>query len=185
MANALPILTERRIPVVVFVTSGYPSNRPEWIRDPRHPFASERLMGFARMAEVAGRGVGIGSHSVSHRRLADLRAAEVSAELVDSKKALERALGSEVPLFAFPYRLLYNEECIRLAGAAGYQRVFLSEPLRSPTNLAGHVAGRVGVEPSDCALEFKLKTLGAYRWLPVAIALKSRLHGHGGIRRRA
>ena len=172
--NALPILMERRIPVVVFVTSGYPSDRPEWIRDSTHPCASERLMGLARVVEVAGRGVGIGSHSVSHRRLADLRTAEVSAELVDSKKALEDALGSEVPLFAFPYGS-YNDECIRLAGVAGYQRVFLSEPLRSPTNLAGHVAGRVSVEPSDWALEFRLKALGAYRWLPVAIALKSRL----------
>ncbi len=35
--------------------------------------------------------------------------------------------------------------------------------------------GRVRVDPTDWPLEFHLKLMGAYRWLPMAIALKRRL----------
>jgi len=182
--NALPILTARAIPAVVFVTTGYRSLRPEWITDSTHRYASERLMGSAEMVRVEKTGIGIGSHSVFHKRLAELQTDDVLTELSDSKKALDRILGNDVRLFAFPYGS-YNKECIRLAGIAGYQRVFLSEPLSSPTNLAGHVAGRVGVEPSDWKLEFRLKALGAYRWLPKAIALKSHVRRYAMAFRRA
>lgn len=175
--NALPVLTERGIPAMVFVTTGYPSLVPEWITDMTHRCASERLMGLGRLTDVARRGVGIGSHSVSHPRLAELPAQEVVSEMTESRKTLERALGRQVRLFAFPFGS-YNEECLRLATLAGYDRVFLSEPLRSPANMAGPVVGRVGVEPSDWPLEFTLKALGAYRWLQTAIVLKSRVRQH-------
>jgi hypothetical protein len=40
------------------------------------------------------------------------------------------------------------------------------------------VLGRISVEPTDWALEFRLKLLGAYRWLPQAIALKRKLKAY-------
>jgi len=35
--------------------------------------------------------------------------------------------------------------------------------------------GRVRVDPTDSPIEFRLKLLGAYRWLPLAFSWKRRL----------
>jgi hypothetical protein len=40
--------------------------------------------------------------------------------------------------------------------------------------------GRVAVEPDDTLWEFILKTLGAYRWMPAASALKKRFRTYAG-----
>ena len=39
------------------------------------------------------------------------------------------------------------------------------------------VTGRIAVNPTDWELEFRLKILGAYQWLPRVIAYKRKLLG--------
>ena len=48
-------------------------------------------------------GMEIGSHTVTHARLADLPDEKVRDELVESKRALEKQLGHPVDLLAYPY----------------------------------------------------------------------------------
>jgi hypothetical protein len=47
------------------------------------------------------------------------------------------------------------------------------------------VTGRIDVQPTDWQIEFRLKVLGAYRWLPHAFAVKrALLNGFTDIERR-
>jgi hypothetical protein len=58
---------------------------------------------------------------------------------------------------------------------AGYQRVFSIEPTVTVTKSAEYVTGRVVADSTDWTLEFRLKVLGAYRWLPAAYRIKRKL----------
>jgi hypothetical protein len=53
--------------------------------------------------------------------------------------------------------------------------VFTALPQWKISNASEFVTGRVRVDPTDWRLEFRLKLLGAYRWLPMAVEMKRRI----------
>jgi peptidoglycan/xylan/chitin deacetylase (PgdA/CDA1 family) len=88
---------------------------------------TERISGkdrsFLSWKQVRGferRGVEIGSHTVSHAALTSLSDAGALAELVHSRKKLERKLDHRVPWLAYPYGD-YDTRIERLARKAGYK----------------------------------------------------------------
>ena len=174
LENALPILLEKKIPLTLFVPTNSLGTRPGWITNERHRDAAERLLTSDELRFVQRTGGLIGSHSVTHRPLTELSRPEALAELTESRHVLEKILGRNVDSFALPYGAA-NADVLRLAAKAGYQRVYLSEPVNSRAGIDGPVYGRIGVAPSDWALEYRLKVLGAYQWLPVGIAIKRRI----------
>ena len=65
-------------------------------------------------------GMEVGSHTVSHARLADLPDGKVREELVESKRELEKQLGHPVDLLAYPYNSVRRS--VRAAASeAGYR----------------------------------------------------------------
>lgn len=170
-ANALPALAQRGIPSTVFVITCDLEADPEASRA-----GARRRMTADEVLALRAEGVEIGSHSVSHVPLTRLGTEEARREIVGSRAALEKLLGERIGTFSFPYGA-FDARLVELCREAGYTRVFTTEPrlaLRQPGEL---VSGRVSAEPGDWPLEFRLKLLGAYRWLPAAIALKRRLIG--------
>jgi peptidoglycan/xylan/chitin deacetylase (PgdA/CDA1 family) len=174
LVNAVPILRERKIPFTVFTPTKCLGGKPGWISDERHRDANETLLTEDELQCVRQAGGVIGSHSVTHRSLTELSIADAFAELAESREVLERTAGTKVDLFALPYGTS-DDTVLRLAKRAGYQRVFLSVPVDSNANDDALLCGRIDVTPSDWALEYHLKILGAYQWLPLAIATKRRL----------
>ncbi len=65
-------------------------------------------------------GMEVGSHTVSHARLADLSDDQVREELVRSKAELEKQLGHPVDLLAYPYNSV-RARVREAAQAAGYR----------------------------------------------------------------
>ncbi|MEP7335939.1 MAG: polysaccharide deacetylase family protein [Actinomycetota bacterium] len=65
------------------------------------------------------RGVEIGSHTLTHRDLTSLSSSELRHELLESRLALERALGHPVQWLAYPYGA-YDARVVRMARGAGY-----------------------------------------------------------------
>jgi len=93
-------------------------------------------------------------------------------ELSESRARLREILGEDVNLFCFPYGAS-SGELLELCRRAGYRRVFTCAPqLTDPRAFA---LGRTRVDPTDWRLEFHLKLMGAYRWLPAALALKQQI----------
>jgi peptidoglycan/xylan/chitin deacetylase (PgdA/CDA1 family) len=175
--NVLPVLREKRIEATVFVATRYVGQTPGWMTNQNQRGAKERLMGEEELKDLLQEGIAsIGSHSVSHGPLRSsvLRVDEIRHELEGSKRYLEEKLGRQITLFALPYGA-FDEQVLQLAKEAGYRRVFLSIPLGSLTNIDGHVAGRLDASPSDSSFSYWLKIQGAYQFLPLGIAAKTRL----------
>ena len=78
-------------------------------------------------------GMEIGSHTVDHARLADLPDEKVRAELVDSRRELEKQLGHPVDALAYPYNSV-RARIVEIAREAGY-RVAVSGPVHGGTRL--------------------------------------------------
>jgi len=97
----------------VFVVSG-------WIGGP-HPQAPwAQIVDEAQLRLLAGAGIEIGSHSVTHPRLDRLPYEDALAELRESKSALESVVDAEVAVAAYPFGDA-SDETRRACREAGYR----------------------------------------------------------------
>jgi peptidoglycan/xylan/chitin deacetylase (PgdA/CDA1 family) len=122
---AVPELTRLGIPAVVFVLPESLGMTNSW--DERIGAATMRLMDPDVLRRVAGLGIEIGSHGMSHRSMTALEPNAVAGEMRESAAALD-ALGLGRPrLFAYPYG-----DCPPAAQAAardaGYAAAFSITP---------------------------------------------------------
>ena len=111
---------------------------------------------------------------MTHPALPALNENDAKRELSESRAKLEKMLDREIRLFSFPYGA-FNAKLIEWCREAGYERVFTIAPTLAFLDPREFVTGRMSVEPTDWPLEFRLKLMGAYRWLPVAFSLKRRV----------
>jgi peptidoglycan/xylan/chitin deacetylase (PgdA/CDA1 family) len=165
--NALPKLTERKIPVHLFVPSGIMGDPPNWLPADDPERRREVVMTAEELKALDPKCVAIGSHCVSHRDLTALGDEEAAHEIIASKRALEETLGREVPTISFPHGF-YRESHIEQARRAGYRKVFTISSALAFENGDEYVVDRVRVDPGDWMFELRLKTLGCYRWMAVA-----------------
>ncbi|HLK87130.1 MAG TPA: polysaccharide deacetylase family protein [Candidatus Binataceae bacterium] len=168
--NALPELKQRRIPVAIFVISDCMG---EHLGGQRDRIVSETELR-ALQPDIAAGLVMIGSHTCSHRRLVATGRREALRELIDSRERLKQVLGQEVVLFCFPFGV-HTPQTLALCRMAGYQRAFDGMPARALEDPCEFLIGRVRVDPDDWMIEFHLKLVGAYDWVPWAAELKRRI----------
>jgi peptidoglycan/xylan/chitin deacetylase (PgdA/CDA1 family) len=167
LENALPELELRNIPATFFVPTGCFGGPPAWVKA-ASPARHQRVLSAQQLAGLKDhRLLAIGSHSISHPNFLKLDPAQARRELQESKAQLEAILSRKVGLFSFPHGEC-DAQTIALARAAGYDRVFTINPCNAFTGPDNFVIGRVLVDPADWPLEFRLKLMGAYRWLAKA-----------------
>jgi peptidoglycan/xylan/chitin deacetylase (PgdA/CDA1 family) len=106
----VPILLEMQVPATFFVTTsliGQPGN-----------------LGWGDVSDIAAAGFAIGSHTVTHPRLADVSDSDATHQIRDSKKIIEDRVGREVRDFASPYGqpgVDFSDRDVRLVREAGYR----------------------------------------------------------------
>jgi peptidoglycan/xylan/chitin deacetylase (PgdA/CDA1 family) len=172
--NALPELTNRAIPSTHFIVAGALGHKPEWvIRTNDSATAHERVMSSEQLRGLAEL-VTIGSHTLTHPFLPAVSEAEARRQIGESRSILRSLTNTDVNVFSFPYGA-FNSELVKWCAEAGYTRVFTTQPVYAFAEDQEFVSGRVPVSPDDSRLEFRLKLLGAYRWMPWAVALKQQL----------
>lgn len=98
LAAALPELLRHGFTATMFIISGRLGGSNDWDQGPRWP-----LMSVGQVGELAAAGMEIGSHSVTHARLAGLDAGRLDAEVKDSKARIGELAGAPVRGFAYPY----------------------------------------------------------------------------------
>jgi peptidoglycan/xylan/chitin deacetylase (PgdA/CDA1 family) len=112
--RGLPILRRHRVPVTMFVHTGYVGSRQ-----------GRPKMNWSQLRELSRGGlVTIASQTVSHP--ADLRTLasdRLQREMIDSKRVLERELGRRVTYVAYPNGK-YDRRVAGAARAAGYAMGF-------------------------------------------------------------
>jgi peptidoglycan/xylan/chitin deacetylase (PgdA/CDA1 family) len=170
--NALPELADRGIPATIFVPTAWLGKPPGWGNYRAATNLNERVISREELlAHKAINNVLIGSHSATHTRLSRLTDSRLLEELAESKRVLEEILHYEITLFSFPHGDLDNRT-IDHARKIGYKRVFSIVPAYALTCDNEYVTPRVDVSPDDWPVEFWLKLMGAYRWLPLAFTVK-------------
>jgi peptidoglycan/xylan/chitin deacetylase (PgdA/CDA1 family) len=170
--NALPELIKRRIPIAIFIPTGYIGRKTDWIEDKSHEDRCEMVMTEEEIKRLPEDLVTLGSHSVSHPNLRLIEEDTLRRELIESKEKLQLITGRKITLMSIPYGE-YDERIVEVALQVGYRRVFSSLPRLIKKR--EYVVERVPVRPSDWTLEFRLKVLGAYQWLPFALVLKRKV----------
>lgn len=170
LRNAVPELAKKGVPSTIFVPGDLLGQFASWWPQatPEH---CERLASAEQLRGIPAELVSIGSHTLTHPRLSLLNGAEACREIVQSRIKLEQVLGRQVTTFSFPFGE-FNEELVGFCRDAGYERVFTTLPMMAFISPEEFAIGRVSAEPTDWPLEFRLKLLGAYRWLPLAYRLK-------------
>jgi len=168
--NALPELQTRNIPCALFAAGDFLGQSPPW-SDMDGYEDTDKIVSAKQLAELPSDFVVIGSHTMTHRSLSSLPEEEARRELLESRNFLRQMIGRDVRLLAFPHGM-FNHSVIDWSKDAGYERVFSILPTVTHSRSSEYLTGRVVVDPDDWNIEFRLKLLGAYRWLPLAFEAK-------------
>lgn len=181
LENAIPELRKRNIPATLFITSGSLGRAPEWWPELSQDESNDSVVSAEQLQQLPKDLVTVGSHTITHPMLPYLSEQEAKRELLGSRIELEQLLKCKITLFSFPFGA-FNNDLVQWAREAGYERVFTSQPTLAFPNSKQFVTGRVPADPTDLPLEFRLKLLGAYRWLPYAIIFKRWILSNGLVR---
>jgi peptidoglycan/xylan/chitin deacetylase (PgdA/CDA1 family) len=176
LKNVLPEVRKYRIPTALFVPTGNLGKKPAWVTDSDCAYVNETIMTEDQLRLLPLDLVTVGSHSVSHPHLTQVSQDTATRELLESKNTLEEMLRRDITVFSLPYGS-FNLDILRLAKKTGYKRVFLHSPTFPCSARNDHLIGRIEMTPADWPVEYHLKILGAYQWLPFAIVIKRRLLG--------
>jgi peptidoglycan/xylan/chitin deacetylase (PgdA/CDA1 family) len=152
---ALPVLARFGFTATVYAISGWLGQPIQWYRP--HPGRPRpRLMDGPRLREIQTAGMTIGSHTVSHARLAEIGPEDKRRELIDSKAALEDWLGTQVRHLCYPFGH-FDLDTVHAARAAGY--VSATTCLRGAATAADHplVLPRKAISFGDNLLGFAWK----------------------------
>jgi peptidoglycan/xylan/chitin deacetylase (PgdA/CDA1 family) len=167
--NALPELSARNVPCVLFAVSGALGKVARWGESyygELLPIMSDETL--RRITEF----ITVGSHTVNHVKLTETNVEHARQEITHSRKQLQQLLGTEIQYFSFPEGE-YNQTLLNLCREVGYRHVFTTSPTLAFTSGDDFLVGRVATDADDWLIETLLKILGAYRWLPVAFRLSS------------
>lgn len=159
--QALPVLEQFGYPATVFVPTAHVGGANCWDReaDPEQ----FRILGVEALRTLAHHPlVTIGSHGTTHRSLGAVDDDALEREICESKQTLERLLGVDVDLFAFPYG--QRGDVPPASGAiltrCGYRAAFTTEWTRTPRPANPYRLGRVEVTAGDDAGRFARKLFG-------------------------
>jgi peptidoglycan/xylan/chitin deacetylase (PgdA/CDA1 family) len=112
--NALPLLAECGIKATYFVTPGLIGT-------------AAKFLGWDELRALQVVGHSIQSHGWSHKFLTFCSEVDLAHELRESKQSLEDTLGSAVEEISVPGGR-WDRRVVQACAAAGYRRVYVSEP---------------------------------------------------------
>ena len=147
--HAVPVLQRHGMTGTVYVVAGRMGRQNEWDTGPRLD-----IMDADRVRAVAAAGQEVGSHTMTHARLAGADPAVLAAEVGESRRVLEDVLQAEVASFCYPYGS-YDQAAADAVRAAGYDnacvtgdyqpgdRVTLPRCYVGPRDTRAHVAARL------------------------------------------
>lgn len=131
---ALPLLRERGMRAVFFVTTGFVGTRPGYCS-------------VAQLRELASQGMEVGGHGHTHRFLSDLPDQEMDEEMQRSQALLGDWLGAAATQMSFPGGR-YDGRVLRAAGRHGFRVLHGSAPGKLHPGPLPQVLPRVAVRAS-------------------------------------
>ncbi|MGQ0720463.1 MAG: polysaccharide deacetylase family protein [Candidatus Eiseniibacteriota bacterium] len=100
---AWPMLREHGIPATVFVPTGHAGRTNRWPDETYAGIPELPLLGWDALARLAGEGVALESHAVSHRDLRRLDDRALAEELTGAADRIATVTGRRPSILAYPY----------------------------------------------------------------------------------
>jgi peptidoglycan/xylan/chitin deacetylase (PgdA/CDA1 family)/glycosyltransferase involved in cell wall biosynthesis len=174
LSDACPVLSEREIRAAAFVVAGRIGATNEW--DTPLGARALPLLDDQGLRAVAAQGVAVGSHGMTHRRLAELEPGELEQELEASAQRLSE-LGLQRPVaLSYPYGVSSPATAAAVRDA-GYALAFTVDPGIVRRGADRYALPRIEVLASDTPRKLRLKIATAewpagrrerlFRWLRV------------------
>ena len=114
-----------------------------------------------QVRELCAQSFEIGSHGLTHKRLAEIGPAELWRESLDSKHRIEDLIGEQVTSFAIPSGS-YSDSVLQALWAAGYRRIMTSD--FGYARLGDSVMHRMGVMADTTLREFQAFLTAGPSW---------------------
>jgi peptidoglycan/xylan/chitin deacetylase (PgdA/CDA1 family) len=168
--HAMPILEELRLKATVFVTVNcvdtdhlYPWDAERAVVEWGGPREEDLSVTWDQIHHMERSGIfRIGSHTLSHPRLATVDGNLARQEISASKHVLEERLGRPVRLFCYPYGNL-NREVVSMVRDAGYTLGVVTPP--RPVPRSQYTLPRIGIYKGTDFGHFKRKASPLYQTL--------------------
>lgn len=152
--EAFPRLVRHKTPATIFLVVR------ELDRAEEHPGSGE-FLSWKEVHEMAGQGVGFGSHTLSHALLTQVEPQTAAWELSESKRILGERLGHDIKFFCYP-KGDHNRAVLDLVRRAGYQAAFTVKPGANRPACEVFALNRTEITARDRIPEFKKKLQGVY-----------------------
>ncbi len=155
--DALPVLKRNGMRGVFYIVSGAIGRDNFW-HDPEKEHRIP-MMSLENIKAMMAAGMEMGSHALTHRRLAAMSLEEAEKEIVESKKSLEKVLNTEMLSFAFPYGNGEDvAELVDMSFKAGYGWVLgIHGGIWSANGAKAEPMPRIFVRGDDTKFDFYLQ----------------------------
>lgn len=169
--NAFPILDSFGFKATVFVSTGCID---------RNFVTGRACLRTQEIIELARNGIEFGSHTVNHVQLKQLTTRAIVHELAASKQAVEDIVGSEAPIFAYPYRfpeedVAFVRKLAALLKEQGYSAGVTTAIGRTRPVDDSLFQRRLPVNDCDDTRLLRAKLEGAYDWLHAGQLMRKKL----------
>lgn len=158
--NVFPILASRNLPATVFVVPEFIEGKIELSRYRERKDISQPLT-WEMLAEMSGRGITVGSHSLTHRELPGLSREEARREVAGSREAIGRKLGTSPGWFSYP-RGKATPELADLVRNSGYRGAVTVRPGLNRPPGDRYLLRRTEISADDDREDFFLKLQGGF-----------------------
>ncbi|MFA7317230.1 MAG: polysaccharide deacetylase family protein [Sulfuricella sp.] len=152
--NALPVLTEFRIPATLFAVAGLLGEKNFWMQAKDWP--ERRLMSTEDIRSIHGAGVTIGCHALTHMPMTTMSNAQLVEETAGARRILSDALNTDVCLFAYPHGAQGERER-RAVADAGFIAACSTDPGFNRSQADLFALRRIDVYGDDSLSGFRRK----------------------------
>jgi peptidoglycan/xylan/chitin deacetylase (PgdA/CDA1 family) len=161
--DAFPILHECGFSAALFLATGRVGNKSI-------QFEGKEYITWSEVRELQPRGIRIGSHTISHPTLVNLKEPDIDRELCHSKRTIEDELGVGVTSFSYPYAFPETDRpfvkrlktILEMHGYENGVSTILGTARRDSNPF---FLPRIPINTWDDLQLFRAKLEGAYDWL--------------------
>ncbi len=173
--EAAPVLSAFDLPATIFAVAG---RMGDWLD---HDVRGEesQLMSWNELSALARAGWTIGTHTMTHPRLAGLSEAEQRHEIAQCKTTIEAEIGIPVECFAYPFgsALDFNQTSKSIVRESGYTFAVSNRYGVNRQGVDRWTLRRIWIDRSDTLESFRAKVEGRLdrlAWLDSGVGIRAR-----------
>jgi peptidoglycan/xylan/chitin deacetylase (PgdA/CDA1 family) len=148
---AQPVLRRHGFAATIFLVSGKLGGINDWTEEGE--LSGRPLLSLTDVRELRAEGVRFGAHTRSHCSLPEVADDLLAGEIGGSREDLERDLGEEIPVFAYPYGH-HDERSAQEVARSGFAGAGTTHPRLVGLDQDPALIPRVEIRSSDSLFRF-------------------------------